>query len=57
MPELNFNRGSFYTGQESEEGPQATADEVRAFRKQYEAMRRDEKDRLPDGCESILNGR
>ena len=47
MSELNYNRGSFYTDKESEDESQATADEVREFKKQYDAMTSHEKDRLP----------
>lgn len=47
MSELNYDRGGFYTDKESEDEGQATADEVREFRKQYEAMTQHEKARLP----------
>jgi hypothetical protein len=47
MSELNYNRGSFYTGKESEDESLATADEVREFKKQYDAMTSHEKARLP----------
>jgi uncharacterized protein YecA (UPF0149 family) len=47
MSEPNYNRGSFYTGKESEDEPQATAIEIQEFKKQYDAMTRDEKARLP----------
>ena len=47
MSELNYNRGSFYTDNESEDKSQVTADEIREFKKQYEAMTSHEKARLP----------
>ena len=47
MSELNYKRGSFYTDKESEDESQATADEVRDFKKQYDAMTSYEKARLP----------
>jgi uncharacterized protein YecA (UPF0149 family) len=37
----------FYTDSESEDEGQATADEVREFKKQYDAMTSQEKARLP----------
>ena len=48
MSELNHKRGSFYTDSESEDEGQATADEVRDFKKQYDAMTREEKAKLPN---------
>ena len=48
MSELNYNRGGFYTDKESEDEAQATADEVREFKKQYDAMSHEEKARLPN---------
>jgi len=48
MSELNYKRGSFYTDTESEDEGQATADEVREFKKQYDAMTREEKAKLPN---------
>lgn len=48
MSELNYNRGGFYSGIEFEDDPQATADEVREFKKQYDVMTREEKARLPN---------
>jgi hypothetical protein len=47
MSELNYKRGSFYTDKESEDEAQATVDEVREFKKQYDAMTSQEKARLP----------
>jgi hypothetical protein len=47
MAELSYNRGSFYTGKESEDEPQATAIEISDFKKQYDAMTGEEKARLP----------
>ena len=47
MSELNYNRGGFYTGVESEDEPQATVVEIGDFKKQYEAMTDVEKARLP----------
>jgi hypothetical protein len=47
MSEPNYKRGSFYTDNESEDESQATADEVREFKKQYDAMTHEEKARLP----------
>jgi len=48
MSELNYNRRSFYTDKESEDEAQASADEVREFKKQYDAMSHEEKARLPN---------
>jgi hypothetical protein len=48
MSELNYNRSGFYTGIESEDELQATADEVREFKEQYDVMTREEKARLPN---------
>lgn len=48
MSELNYNRGSFYTDTGSEDEAQATADEMRDFKRQYDAMTREEKARLPN---------
>jgi hypothetical protein len=47
MSELNYNRGSFYPGIESENEVQATAVEMADFKKQYDAMTDAEKARLP----------
>jgi hypothetical protein len=56
MPELNYKRGSFYTDKESEDESQATADEVREFKKQYEAMTREQKARLPVWLREYIEG-
>ena len=48
MSDLNHNRGGFCTGNESEDESQATADEVREFKKQYDAMTNEERARLPN---------
>ena len=47
MSELNYNRGSFYPGLESEDDVEATAVEIGDFKKRYEAMTDAEKARLP----------
>ena len=47
MSEPDYNRGSFYTGKESDNELQATAIEIGDFKKQYEAMTSAEKARLP----------
>ena len=47
MSELNYKRGSFYTDKESEDEAQVTADEVREFKKQYDATTSEEKSRTP----------
>jgi hypothetical protein len=47
MAKLNYNQGSFYTGIDPEDDPQASDDEVREFKKQYDAMKREERDRFP----------
>ncbi|MGB7933924.1 MAG: hypothetical protein WCH04_17195 [Gammaproteobacteria bacterium] len=46
MSELIYKRGSFYIDKESEDEAQATVDEVREFKKQYDAMTSQEKARL-----------
>ena len=45
MLELNYN---LRTGQYYEDEPQATTDDVRDFKKQYDAMTSGEKSRLPN---------
>ena len=47
MSELNYKRGSFYTDKESEDEAQVTTDEVREFKKQYDATTSEEKSRTP----------
>ena len=48
MSELNHNRGSFCTGNESEDDLRATTHELKSFKKQYEALSNEEKARLPN---------
>lgn len=47
MSELNYKRGSCYTDKESEDEAQVTTDEVREFKKQYDATTSEEKSRMP----------
>jgi hypothetical protein len=47
MAELNYNHGSFYTGDESADELQVTTVEIGEFKKQYDAMTAEEKARLP----------
>ena len=56
MSELNYKRGSFYTDKESEDEAQATADEVREFKKQYDVMTSEERAKLPTWLREHLEG-
>jgi hypothetical protein len=56
MSDLNYNRSSFYTDKESEDEAQASADEVREFKKQYDAMSHEEKARLPNWLREYIEG-
>ena len=47
MSELNYQQDSFCTGNESEDDLRATTHELKAFKKQYEALSNEEKARLP----------
>jgi hypothetical protein len=56
MSELNYNQRTFCTGEDSEADPRATTREIVEFKKQYEAMTREEKGRLPNWLREYIEG-
>jgi hypothetical protein len=48
MSELNYDRANLYADNATEDETQATAIEIREFKKQYDAMTREEKAKLPN---------
>jgi uncharacterized protein YecA (UPF0149 family) len=57
MRDRNFNPRTFYADQGSTEAdPQATTKEITEFKKQYDAMTREAKARLPNWLREYIEG-
>jgi hypothetical protein len=57
MRDRNFNARTLYSDQKSAEAdPQATTKEIVEFKKQYDAMTREAKARLPNWLREYIEG-